>query len=126
MHQVSYQYPLNHGIGNVIFAQNGTKWHFWSLMYLTPIIHIGSTHYRFSRVRVSRVFYSFVFGYIATLKFVQFVARILDKFPRKGFLWTATIRLALTAARNTMGHQAHRARPCNCPTRRRIASNLKT
>ena len=60
MHQVSYQYPLNHGIGNVIFA----NWYKMAFLvidpYLTPIIHIGSTHYRFSRVRVSRVFYSFV------------------------------------------------------------------
>lgn len=125
MHQVSYQYPLNHGIGNVIFA-NWYKMAFLvidvSYTYNTLVVHIID----YVGLGLAGCFILLFWLYCNILKFVQFVARILDKFPRKGFLWTATIRLALTAARNTMGHQAHRARPYNCPTRRRIASNLKT
>ena len=113
-------------VSEMSFLPSGTKWHFWSLIvsytYNTLVVHIIDL----VGLGLAGCFILLFWLYCNILKFVQFVARILDKFPRKGFLWTATIRLALTAARNTMGHQAHRARPYNCPTRRRIASNLKT
>ena len=91
-------------------------------------LHIGGIHsrdYQFSRLQgFLESNFEFVLVILTkNLTFVQITR--LDKFPRKGFLWTATIPLALTVP-NTMGHQAPRARPSNYPTQPRIASNLKT